>query len=121
MCTTTTHYETHISTECSRGGSAICDGFCELHGVECTCWCHDEDHADRLPNTVEGVLRVHDQENDVVTRFTASTVEALTRLVTDEINYLTVKHGDTWRGVRGAQFRASVSSTGTGYVYVVFS
>lgn len=58
MCTTTTHWATHISTECSEGGSGQCDGFCLEHDDECTCSCHG---ATDLPDTVEGVKEWHDR------------------------------------------------------------
>lgn len=118
MCTTTTHYATHISTECSRGGSAQCDGICDLHGVECTCSCHE---AFDLPQTIPGVLAWHDERNDVVARFEDRNTPALIEKVTAERNRLQMQHADLWNGVRGAQFRTMASTDGHGYVYVVFS
>ena len=68
MCITTTHWATHISNECATGGSAVCDGTCSTHfGVECSCSCHSEHTT--LPETVEEVLALHDEWNDVVGRF----------------------------------------------------
>lgn len=72
-CTTTTHWETHISAECSAGGSAQCDGFCENHGDECTCACH-KDYTTNLPNTVEGMRHWHDEYNDLHGSFEDGTV-----------------------------------------------
>lgn len=69
MCTTTSHYETHISTECSVGGSAQCDGYCLGHiHQECTCSCHSDWVGD-LPQTVEGMRDWHDEEHDVHASF----------------------------------------------------
>lgn len=66
MCTTTTHWATHISEECSLGGSGICDGFCLSHGDECTCSCHT---TDSLPETTEGVRQWHDDSEGVVASY----------------------------------------------------
>lgn len=66
MCTTTTHYETHISTECSTGGTGQCDGFCIEHGAACTCACHN---ANDLPQTVQGVRDWHDEAEGIVASF----------------------------------------------------
>lgn len=66
MCTTTSHYETHVSTECSTGGSAQCDGYCEEHGTECTCGCHGWGNG---AETVEQQRDQHDEDNDVVDSF----------------------------------------------------
>jgi hypothetical protein len=67
MCVTTTHWSTHISTECAAGGSGQCDGFCATHdGVECTCSCHN---AFDLPHTVAAVRDWHDEQENVVASF----------------------------------------------------
>lgn len=58
MCTTTSHWATHYSTECSKGESAQCDGICYEHGTDCSCPCHREWE---LPTTVEGVKDWHDE------------------------------------------------------------
>lgn len=67
MCTTTSHYETHISTECATGGSGQCDGFCATHPhTECTCSCHNDWD---LPQTVAEVRDWHDEANGVLASF----------------------------------------------------
>lgn len=66
MCTTTTHWETHISTECSFGDTGSCDGSCIEHERECTCSCHNDFN---LPETVEGVRDWHDEANSIVVSF----------------------------------------------------
>jgi hypothetical protein len=68
MCTTTTHYETHISTECSTGGTGQCDGYCNEHGTECTCGCHRDWFGD-MPTTVPAMRDWHDQQENVVASF----------------------------------------------------
>lgn len=58
MCTTTSHWATHYSTECSKNGSGECDGYCIEHGDFCTCPCHNDLN---LPWTIEGVKDYHDE------------------------------------------------------------
>lgn len=72
MCTTTTHYETHISTECSTGGTAQCDGFCGEHNNECTCHCHT---ANDLPETIQGVRDWHDEFESIVASFDSNPLD----------------------------------------------
>jgi hypothetical protein len=67
MCTTTTHYETHISTECSLGGSGQCDGYCDTHGTECTCSCHSD--WGTLPDSIPAVRDWHDEQEAVKASF----------------------------------------------------
>lgn len=116
MCTTTNDWRTHISNECSRGGSAICDGYC-MHGDECTCVCH---HDEDLPQTIVGVQEYHDEFWDVVQRFTGDYTSNLSRW--QEARYqIAAKHGGVWKGVRGARFRLFASDKGYAYIYVEFS
>jgi hypothetical protein len=112
MCTTTSHWATHISDACSRGGNAQCDGTCDWHGTECTCWCHTDVN---LPETVEDVLAAHDEFWDVVFRVEHNTVTYLQAVVKEKRDALQTEHGDVWNGVHGAQFRTMVSSKGLGW------
>lgn len=68
MCTTTSHWETHISTECSTGGSAQCDGFCIDHEKECTCGCHRDWFGD-MPTTTDAMREWHDQNESIVASY----------------------------------------------------
>lgn len=65
-CTTSTHYAIHISPECSPGGSAQCEGYCESHTEECSCGCH-RDHwmGDDYPRTVQEMQAWHDEYHGV--------------------------------------------------------
>jgi hypothetical protein len=67
MCTTTTHYETHISAECSLGGSGQCDSTCIEHKHHCTCSCHWT-MAD-IGQTTDEVRAWHDETEGVVASF----------------------------------------------------
>lgn len=67
MCTTTTHWETHISAECSLGGSGQCDGTCIEHEKSCTCNCHTTGQP--IGFTTSEVRDWHDQQEGIVASF----------------------------------------------------
>lgn len=117
MCTTTTHWATHISDECSRGGSGNCEGTC-WHEVTCTCFCHTDENVEF--SSMEQAQEWHDDLNDVVLRLRGSYEHSLPtwQAMRDKI---AADHKGEWKGVRGAQFRLYASDKGYAYIYVEFS
>lgn len=116
MCTTTNHWATHISDECSRGGFANCDGIC-MHGDECTCSCHTDESLNF--GSHEEALAWHDDFWDVALRLRGEYTSSLPRWQ-EMAAQQAAQHGGVWKGVSGAQFRLYASDKGWAYIYVVF-
>jgi hypothetical protein len=116
MCTTTTHWATHVSDECSRGGSGNCEGTC-WHDTVCTCTCHEDPNVEFI--SMEHAQAWHDDVNGVVLRMRGDYVHSLPTWqgMRDKI---ALQHGGVWDGVRGAQFRLYASDRGHAYIYVEF-